>query len=52
SKSVNDMMRIRNLGKKSLEEVIKKVEGMGLKLRADSDDNFEEFEDEEKDGGK
>ena len=32
-KSENEMMKIRNLGKKSLKEVIDKVKGMGLSFR-------------------
>jgi len=36
-KSEDDMMKVRNLGKKSLEEVQQKLESMGLKLRSDSD---------------
>lgn len=32
-KSENEMMKIRNLGKKSLKEVIEKVKGMGLNFR-------------------
>lgn len=34
-KSEEDMMKVRNLGKKSLEEVIAKLEAMGLHLRKD-----------------
>ena len=37
SKTEDDMMRVRNLGRKSLEEVINKLEMMGLSLA--SDDN-------------
>jgi len=37
NKSEDDMMKVRNLGKKSLEEVQQKLESMGLKLRSDSD---------------
>ena len=33
AKSENDMMRVRNLGRKSLEEVINKLQTMGLSLR-------------------
>ncbi len=33
----DDMMKVRNLGKKSLEEVIQKLEGMGLSLRKDDE---------------
>jgi len=36
-KSEDDMMKVRNLGKKSLEEVQQKLESLGLKLRSDSD---------------
>lgn len=36
SKSENEMIKVRNLGRKSLEEVKKKLEGMGLSL-ADED---------------
>jgi len=36
-KSEEDMMKVRNLGKKSLEEVQQKLESMGLKLKSDSD---------------
>ena len=32
-KSENEMMKIRNLGKKSLKEVIDKVKSMGLNFR-------------------
>ena len=32
-KSENEMMKIRNLGKKSLKEVIDKVKDMGLSFR-------------------
>lgn len=34
-KSEEDMMKVRNLGKKSLEEVVLKLEEMGLSLRKD-----------------
>ncbi|WP_101773961.1 DNA-directed RNA polymerase subunit alpha [Peptostreptococcus faecalis] len=33
NKSEDDMMRVRNLGKKSLEEVIQKLEELGLRLK-------------------
>ena len=36
AKSEDDMMKVRNLGRKSLEEVIQKLEGLGFKL-SDSD---------------
>ena len=32
-KSEDDMMKVRNLGKKSLDEVAKKLEELGLSLR-------------------
>ena len=35
TRSENDMMKVRNLGRKSLEEVIAKLEAMGLKLASD-----------------
>ena len=35
SKSELEMMKIRNLGKKSLKEVIDKIKGMGLRFRED-----------------
>jgi DNA-directed RNA polymerase subunit alpha len=34
ARSEEDMMKVRNLGKKSLEEVIQKLEEMGLSLAA------------------
>lgn len=37
SKSEEDMMKVRNLGRKSLEEVINKLEGLGLRLRKEED---------------
>ncbi len=36
--SEEDMMKVRNLGRKSLEEVMQKLEAMGLKLSANRDD--------------
>ncbi|TQX67962.1 DNA-directed RNA polymerase subunit alpha C-terminal domain-containing protein, partial [Clostridioides difficile] len=33
NKSEDDMMKVRNLGKKSLEEVIQKLEELGLGLK-------------------
>jgi DNA-directed RNA polymerase subunit alpha len=33
AKSEGDMMKVRNLGRKSLEEVINKLQTMGLSLR-------------------
>lgn len=35
TRSENDMMKVRNLGRKSLEEVIAKLDGMGLGLASD-----------------
>ena len=32
-KNEDDMMKVRNLGRKSLEEVQQKLEGLGLSLR-------------------
>lgn len=37
NKSEDDMMKVRNLGRKSLEEVINKLASMGLSLSADED---------------
>jgi len=37
TRSENDMMKVRNLGRKSLEEVIHKLQGMGLALARDED---------------
>lgn len=37
SKSEADMMRVRNLGRKSLEEVIEKLKSLGLSLRKDEE---------------
>ncbi|MCD8390601.1 MAG: DNA-directed RNA polymerase subunit alpha, partial [Firmicutes bacterium] len=37
NKSEEDMMKVRNLGRKSLEEVIGKLEGLGLRLRKDEE---------------
>jgi len=37
TKSENDMMKVRNLGRKSLEEVINKLTGMGLALAKDDE---------------
>ena len=36
-KSKNDMLKVRNLGSKSLDEIIFKLESMGLALRPDED---------------
>lgn len=36
-KSVDDMLKVRNLGQKSLEEVIKKLADLGLQLRSNDD---------------
>ncbi len=37
TKTEEDMMRVRNLGRKSLEEVIAKLESLGLSLRRDDE---------------
>ncbi len=37
NKTPDDMIKVRNLGKKSLEEVIHKLESMGLKLKTDDE---------------
>lgn len=37
NKSENDMMKVRNLGRKSLEEVIAKLDGMGLSLSSNEE---------------
>ena len=37
SKTEEDMMRVRNLGRKSLEEVVEKLESLGYKLRRDEE---------------
>lgn len=37
NRSENDMMKVRNLGRKSLEEVIAKLESMGLALTSNED---------------
>ena len=37
NRSENDMMKVRNLGRKSLEEVIAKLDGMGLSLSSNED---------------
>ena len=37
SKSKNDMLKVRNLGSKSLDEIIYKLEAMNLSLRPDED---------------
>lgn len=38
NKTPSDMMKVRNLGKKSLDEVLKKLEDMGLGLKNDVED--------------
>ncbi len=38
NKTPGDMMKVRNLGKKSLDEVLKKLEDMGLSLKNDVED--------------
>ena len=37
SKSEDDMMKVRNLGRKSLEEVIAKLESLNFTLRKDDE---------------
>jgi DNA-directed RNA polymerase subunit alpha len=37
SKTEDDMIKVRNLGKKSLEEVIHKLESLGLTLRKEEE---------------
>ena len=37
NKSEEDMMKVRNLGRKSLEEVVSKLEFLGLGLRSDDE---------------
>ena len=37
NRSENDMMKVRNLGRKSLEEVIAKLDSMGLALTSNED---------------
>ena len=37
SKSEEEMMRVRNLGRKSLDEVIAKLNSLGLSLRRDDE---------------
>ncbi len=37
NKSEEDMMKVRNLGKKSLDEVVYKLNGLGLSLKKDED---------------
>lgn len=46
-KTREDMMKVRNLGQKSLDEVIAKLENMGLSLRASLESPEEEGDDEE-----
>jgi len=36
-RSEDDMLKVRNLGKKSLEEVVKKLEDLGLGLKTQED---------------
>ena len=37
SRTEDEMIRVRNLGKKSLEEVINKLHSLGLELKKDED---------------
>jgi DNA-directed RNA polymerase subunit alpha len=39
SKTKDDMLKVRNLGSKSLDEIIYKLEGMGLTLKASAEDD-------------
>ena len=32
AKSMDDLMKVRNMGRKSLDEILNKLEGMGLHL--------------------
>jgi len=47
NKRLDDMLKVRNLGKKSLDEVHAKLAKMGLALRTDDDDESIEETDEE-----
>ena len=38
SKTPSDMMKVRNLGKKSLDEVLKKLDDMGLSLKNEGEE--------------
>ncbi len=40
SKSKEDMLRVRNLGSKSLDEIISKLTSLGLSLRTEEEGNF------------
>ena len=40
SKTEEDMIKVRNLGRKSLEEVVHKLEMMGLSLRSEDSNNI------------
>ena len=40
SKSKEDMLRVRNLGSKSLDEIISKLASLGLSLRSEEEGNF------------
>ena len=37
NKSEDDMMKVRNLGRKSLEEVVEKLNSLGFQLQTDED---------------
>ena len=37
NKSEDEMMKVRNLGRKSLEEVVAKLESLGFKLMKDDE---------------
>ncbi len=42
-KTEDEMMRVRNLGRKSLEEVIQKLASLGLKLKQNDEDDFDGY---------
>mgnify|MGYP000916623321 CR=1 FL=1 len=46
-KSEEEMMRVRNLGRKSLKEVIQKLREIGLHLKHSYDGDFHSIEDED-----
>lgn len=42
NKSEEDMMKVRNLGRKSLDEVVNKMQSLGFNLRKDDDKSYKE----------
>ena len=48
-KTEEDMMKVRNLGRKSLKEVIQKLREIGLELKKSYDTDYSRFEDIEDD---